>query len=326
MEPKRPSVLRAAGVALALAVALAEAGRGLAAAVKPLTLYQKTARAALVVRARALSDATRRPPLEVLEVLKGYYPGKSLSVVPFVQDYGNPKPWLRREVFHKDEEYVLFLNPYEPDEDSAFQSDAQPPGKDEETGPEKLFVVLNADQGQINIPEEGAAALTEAVRRFTAILSLGQHDVQGEALRGLLRERNPYLVEGGLEEVERFSLAVEDDVPTLLNLLKSDRPPVRAASLRIFAQIAEGARASLRDLHDRQEIFTRVVDRAYSDPAIDVRREAVKTLLAVGGDGTEAVLRAVSRNDADQQVRYEAQVALVALSGGPRPPGENRRP
>jgi hypothetical protein len=118
---------------------------------------------------------------------------------------------------------------------------------------------------------------------------------------------------------------VEDDVPTLLGLLKSDRSSVRSASLRILAQIAEGARAASRDLHDRQEVFTRLVDRAYSDSSIDVRREAVKALLSVGGDGTAAVLRAVSKNDADQQVRYEAEVALLSLSGGPRPPGENRR-
>src|SRR5882724_2637161 len=83
--------------------------------VRPLTLYQKVARAPLVARVRATSDSTRRPTLEVLEIYKGFYPGRFLSVVPYFQDNSNPKPWLHREVFRKGEESVLFLSPYERD-------------------------------------------------------------------------------------------------------------------------------------------------------------------------------------------------------------------
>jgi hypothetical protein len=311
-------------LAALLAVAILPGGQLLRADVHPLSLYQKTARAALVVRARATSDSTRRPPMDVLEIYKGVYPGKTLFVVPFFQDYANPKPWLKREVFQKGEEYVLFLNPFEEAPDAAFPPSAERGSADKPThpddeSPEKLFVVLNADQGVTTIPAEGATALTDAVKRFVAILSLGQHDLQAEALRGLLTERNPFLLEAGLGEVERFDLADPDDASVLLGLLASPREEFRAGSLRIIAQLGRSARTSGREMRDRPEIFSRLVERAYGDSAAPVRRDAVRALAGLGGEGVEAVLRAVGERDPDQDVRYQAEVEILAAAGSARP-------
>jgi hypothetical protein len=308
---------RPAAVAL---LALTWAGPTLAD-VRPLTLYQKSARAALVVRARAMSDSTRRPPVEILEVYKGIYSSRTLYIVPFLQDYANPKPWLRREVFRKGEEYVLFLNPYEKDPDRAFDDTGGGGKGAEEERPDQLFVVLNADQGMSLLPSEGAVALTEAIRRFVAILALGQHDLQAEALRGLLTEKNPNLVEAGLSEVERFDLAEPQDLPVLLQLLGSVRAEFRGASLRVIGQICRAMRVSGRELRERQEIFTKVVDRAYNDQEPSVRSDAVGTLADLGGTDTVAVLRAVSDRDPDQQVRYRAQVVIIGIEGFPSPGG-----
>src|SRR5262249_45394165 len=83
------------------------------AEVEELTLDPRTARAALVVRARALTDNTRRPQLLVLETVKGSYPERTpITIVPHFEDHTRPTPWLKREVFHKGEESLLFLEPY----------------------------------------------------------------------------------------------------------------------------------------------------------------------------------------------------------------------
>ena len=129
-------------------------GAALLANVKPLTFYQKTARASLVVRARAVEGSTRRPPLQVLEVYKGAYRGGILYIVPFAQDYANPKPWLQRESFTKGDEYLLFLTSHEGDSDKAFP-ETQGEEAREDHAPESLFVCLNANQGVIPIPPEG---------------------------------------------------------------------------------------------------------------------------------------------------------------------------
>ncbi len=290
---------------------------GLAAApafadVRPLTLYQKAARATLVARVRALQDSTRRPPMEVLEVIKGAFEARTLTIVPFVQDYANPKPWLRREVFRKGEECVLFLQPYDAGGDAAFENVPRAGGEEERND---LFVLLNAEQGKVPVPPEGAAALSEALRRIVAILALRQHDLQAGELRGLLREKNPYLTEAGLEEVERFDLATEEDVLPLLSLTASPRDEFRAGALRILGQLGTTARGAGRLLRERQEVFTRIVARVHGDEAASVRRDAVRALRRLGGEGVEAVLRAVSASDTDQEVRYEAEIALLALAG-----------
>lgn len=297
----------------AIVACLIGAGAAVHADVRPLTLYQKVARAALVARVRATSDSTRRPTMEVLQIYKGFYPGRSLTVVPFFQDYASPKPWLHREVFKKGEESVLFLSPFEADRDTAFNDPDTGKDEDEEASG-RLFTLLNADQGKIDLPSEGESALTDTVKRIVEILAMGQSDLQSEALRALLRDRNPYLVEAGLEEVARYELAREEDVSSLLTLLTSNRDDFRAGALRILGQVGAAVRAAGGDLRDRPEIFTRVVDRAYQDSSAGVRSEAVRTLSWIRGEGVAAVLDAVRTRDADQKVRYEAGVALLRLS------------
>lgn len=313
----------AAGRAAAALLAILAAGGGARADVRPLTLYQKTARAALVARVKALSDATRRPPMEVLEIYKGVYPGRILYIVPYAPDHARPRPWLKREVFRKGVEYVLFLNPHDPDRDDAFHAEPGEAAPDDER-PERLFEVLNADQGVSILPEEGGAALSEALKRFVAILSLGQHDLQAEALRGLLGERNPYLAEAGLEEVERFDLGVADDLDALQALLGSPRGSFRSGALRVIAQIGRASAAQGREVPDQRQIFARVVDRAYNDDVPEVRRAAVLALAGLGGPDAAAVLRAVGERDPSQDVRYEAQRELYSLAD--RPGADPARP
>lgn len=273
--------------------------------VESLTLYQKTARAPLVVRARALSDATRRPRLEVLEIIKGSYPKRTLTIVPHVEDYGQPTPWLKREVFRRGEESILFLAPY-----------VDEFGRDEGSD---TFSVMNADLGKLRVPEEGSGALLDALRHFAGIIALGQQDAQSRALRRLLREKNPYLVEAGLAECRKFRMAEPDDLADLLDLLSSPRPEFRAGALALVGQIVSDP-VTAPDGPSRTAVFDRIAAVASMDAAEDVRRQAVASLESFGDPPALALIEQIGRSDPSQDVRYAAQVAAVRLKerAGPR--------
>lgn len=323
MSPEARAASRAArGLCLALTALLTSTPAG--AGVRPLSLFQKTARASLVVRARATSDSTRRPSLEVLDVIKGSYPQKTLTIVPFLQDNTNPKPWLQREEFKKGEVYYLFLKPFDPNtDDDAFESgrDRAPRGEKSD----RLFVSLNANQGVLPVPVEGGTAIEEALRRFASILASVQYDQQAKSLRALLGESNPYLVEAGLGETERFHLAEPEDVPALLVLTDSHRVDFRAAAIRILGDLAERIRNGGGTIPRREETIEKVTGRAQSDRDEDVRRDAVVALAQLGGEHVAPVLRAIAEKDSSQSVRYAAGVALLGMSEGRQKSGDGPR-
>ncbi len=270
---------------------------------EPLSLYQRTARAGLVVRARALSSSTRRPRLEVLEIIRGDYGRRRLTVVPHAEDHASPTPWLRREVFREGEESILFLIPYVDE----FGRGGDP----------DVFSVLRADDGKVPVPAEGAGALLDALRRMAAILALGSHDRQAEALRSLMREGNPYLVEAGLEECRRFRLAEPADLESLRALLARRRPEFRAGALGLVTQLLADARSRGEPLAGEQALLQSAAASARLDEDEAVRREAVGALEAFGGAEALSILEAVAEGDASQVVRYEAQVAVTRLRNRP---------
>lgn len=305
--------------AAALGVALVLGAPPALAEIEQLTLYQKTARAALVVRARATSDSTRRPVLEVLQVLKGTYSHPFLTIVPFRQDYTSERPWLRSESFRTGREYVLFLNPYEAEpEDDDFPVE-DPRGEELEDPPSTLFIVLNAHLGVLDIPAEGAEALTSALGRFASILALHEFDLQSRAFRALLRESNPHLLEAGLEQVARFRLGVEDDLDALEPILSANRVSFRRSAVEILAQIAAEARREGRTLARRAPIYDRVASLALADDAVEVREQSVRALAEIAGPDAGPILRRISLQDPDQGVRYSAEVTLAEIEGQVEP-------
>jgi hypothetical protein len=270
------------------------------AEVEDLTLYQRTGRASLVVRVRALSDSTRRPQVLVLETMKGTYPVRTrLTVVPHFEDNARPTPWLRREVFRKGEESVLFLERYV--DDFGRPGDAQ------------TFRVMGASQGKLDVPPEGADAVLTAVRRFAAVQALGQMEAQARALREMLREKNPYLLEAALSECRRFHMGEPQDAPQLIPLVEHERPDLRAGALGLLTQILQGADPSGAPDFPRQRIFEAVAARARLDEDPRVRSAAVKTLASFGDEPALALLEDIGTADASQHVRYEAMVAARQL-------------
>jgi len=329
-RPPPPFRARRGSRWLALAIGLASIAPFPARGdVRPLTLYQKTARASLVAKVRATSDTTRRPPLEVIEVFKGAYAGKTLYIVPFIQDYGNPKPWLQREVFRKGEEYFLFLDPYDRNrDDDAFpeagEKAERSPEEDEEEKTKTLFVVLNANQGVISVPAEGGDAIADALKRFSAILAMGQYDRQAVALRGLLVEKNPYMIEAGLGETRRYHLATPEDLDALVALLTSPRDEFRSGAAELLGDLTGRMRSAGTPLQRQEEILELLGGVARTDREPKVRVAGVRAVARVGGKNAEALLEAIAREDSSQDVRYAAQVALVEISGESMAPGPRR--
>jgi hypothetical protein len=286
-------------IAIVVAALAAHAGfvRG---EVEELTLFQRTGRAVLVVRARALSDATRRPQVLVLETLKGSYPERTrLTLVPHAEDNTRPTPWLHREVFRKGEESVLFLEPYVDDFGRA--------------GDSHTFKVMGASQGKLDLPPEGADALLNAVRRFAGVQALGQMEAQARALRSMLREKNPFLLEAALSECRRFHMGEPQDAPDLIPLVEHARPDLRAGALALLTQILQGADLFAAPEFPRQRVFEAVAARARLDDDARVRSAAVKTLASFGDEAALALLENIGAADASQQVRYEALVAARRL-------------
>jgi hypothetical protein len=270
------------------------------AEVEELTLYQRTGRASLVVRGRALSDATRRPEVMVLETLKGSYPERTrLVVVPHSEDNTRPTPWLHREVFKKGQESVLFLEP--------FVDDFGRPGE------AHVFKVMGARDGKLDLPPEGADALLNAVRRFAAVQALGQLEAQARALRGMLHEHNPYLLEAALSECRRFRLGETQDVMDLVPLVEHARPDLRRGALALLAQIIETPEPGAPPDFPRQRVFEAVAARARLDEDASVRSAAVDTLEAFQDEAALALLDGIGASDPSQQVRYEALVGARRL-------------
>ncbi len=305
MPSRRRVLLRPLVALVPVAVLLVAAPRPAIADFESLTLYQMTARAHLVVRAKALSSSTRRPEVEVLDVLKGSYHGRTLRIAPYESDYTRPTPWLQREVFSTGEESILFLDPY-----------VDEFGRDE--GPH-TFSVLKAASGKVQVPSEGASALLDAIRRFTEIQKTGQMDLQAVALRAMLGAKNPYLVEAGLVECRRFRLAQADDAGALLELLSSPRPDFRSGSLELLRQLVSstlsgdaGPAATLPPTA-LSETFDRVAATSRFDAEPGVRTAAVSVVAAFSSDSALTLLDSIATADASQSVRYAAEVAAYGL-------------
>lgn len=296
----RPALIPGIGLVILMTAAITPAS----ASVEPLTLYQKMARAPLVVKARALSDSTRRPMVEVLTIFKGSCPSKTITIVPHFEDNTAPTPWLHREVFRTGVVSILFLTPY-----------VDEFGRDEG---DSAFSVLNADQGKVEVPPEGGDALLSALNRFVDILSLSQHDQQGEALRGLLSTNNPFMLEAALSECRKYHLAEKDDVLALLSLLSNPRSDFRAGSLVLLAQLIgdtkfAGPEGSAPEPSVKSTIYEKVAAVAHLDTDETVRKEAVGALESFGDASALVLLDEIGRRDASQHVRYAAQVSAMRL-------------
>ena len=121
---------------------------------KPPNLFQKIARAELIVRVKTFDGSLRFALVDVLEALKGTPPAGRLRIA-FRDDNFSRKPGTDPIVFPSGQEEILFLTPYD-------QSRRKEKYKD-------VFTLYLGAQGRITVPAEGSGAILDAIRRLSAI-------------------------------------------------------------------------------------------------------------------------------------------------------------
>lgn len=274
-----------------------------------LNLFQRAARAQLIVHVRVRDGALRYALVDVLETLKGESQDARLRIA--FRDFNFDRPRGEEPiVFLNGEEEILFLVPYS----------RAPRSEKKREKYRDVFELLLGSQGRLKVPAEGAGATFDAIRRLVAIAGRDPAS-QSEGLRDLLGGGNPALVEAALEEITRLRVAGPALYPKLIGLLASPSPTLRLGSLRLMQQVfADSGRAHPEStdqaIVEADQALASVLERARNDPDEQVRVAGVAALAAwPERSQVEGDLRAIARQDPAQAVRFEAERALYRERG-----------
>ena len=271
--------------------------------VRPLTLYEKTGRAPLIVWGEITDGEHRYAVTHTLEVPKcdiPECPGDNFRIV-YKLDSFLRKPWQDKIEFRTGERVLLFLRKFT-------KQDGREPEGDQ-------YTLMWGAQGKVLLPEEGGQAYVDAVREATRILNEEDLDEQERMLIAALSSRNPLIAETAFEEMLKQGLGTVDLVPELIAFFDHQRDTVRVLSMRLLRRILSDARVAgdgVLDLEGLEELSDIVRGRAVLDPSAPFRVESVLTLTVLGGDQARALLERLAEEDASQLVRYEAERALLS--------------
>ncbi len=270
--------------------------------VRPLTLYERTGRAPLVIWGEVADGEHRFAEIRTLQIVKCDIPERPPATfrIAFRLDSFLRRPWEGPITFKDGERVVLFLRKFT-------KEDGEQPEGD-------LYTLMWGAQGKFLLPPEGEQAYVDAVRAFEAVLTVDDPDRQAVMLRGLLEHRNPYISDTSFEEMIRQGLGDPDLVPDLFGYFAAQREPTRVLAMRLMRQILEDARAAGREIPAPQGIVDMadaLRGRAVADTSEGFRVETVRTLAVLGGDDTKAFLTRLAREDPSQHVRYEAEKTLL---------------
>jgi len=265
------------------------------------TLYERLAYADLAVHVKVIDGSLRLAECQVLGVLKGSYRGEKLFV-GFRGMADNPGYTGPRAAFPDGSESILLLMP-------SLDAEGQRHGWDR-------FRLVGGATGKIDLPNEGAPATLDAVRRLAAIQGLTDIHQIWAAQRQLIHENNPYLIEAGFAQILKFRLGNPEMVPTLLEYLDSRDDGFRQSALLVQAQIFRKSQTRGEPLGNEDHVVARLLTVTSEDPTPGVRVAAVQALHAYGRPDVVAALEQVAREDPSQDVRYEATVSAYRLSRG----------
>ena len=293
---------RTPGPGTGAALAFILAGAALATPVQAdpvdLDLYEKVALAPLVVLGRVDGDPGRMADVRVLEVFKGEYSAPRLEVayrlINFERPYGQDKI-----AFEAGEEAILFLLPLENSR-----------GKNDR--PDR-FILFKGPDGKMSLPREGRQVWIDATRRLAEVAAIKDSQPLFDALRALVAEENPLLVEIGLRQVHKHRLADESLVPRVLEMVRRPDGRFRAEALDLASDLLRNPPREARPLSERDHLLSlasAILDEA---PEVATRRAAVRLLASDGTPAARAKLEAISAADPSQDVRYEAALAVYRL-------------
>lgn len=178
-------------------------------------------------------------------------------------------------------------------------------GKNE---PNPVFALTRGARGARELPIEGSDATVEAAVRFGAIQERKSDELLWATLPDILQDVNPVLVDSALDLYVKFRRESAALIPILTPLLEHPRPDFRRRAAMLLGRVL--ARAGSAVLPERGELVSVLMGRSRRDDDATVRREATRALALVPDAGVEETLRAIARDDADQDVRFEAEKSL----------------
>ena len=151
-----------------------------------------------------------------------------------------------------------------------------------------------------------------------AFQDVDDHSEGGRRLLRWLEGTNPWLVDVAVDQAARFAYANRDWIPGLADTSRDARPWRRGRVAEAIGRALERGRFGSRDRRaqralvdeGKREVNETLVRLARVDDDAEVRRVAVLWLGRVEIPNKNEILEAISKEDASQDVRYEAAAAL----------------
>ncbi len=289
--------------ALGFLLALGVAGEVRAA---PLDLYEWMAVAPIVVDGRVRADDGRYVEITVTAPIRGGPAAGALLKVDLKRVNRDREDGQHALKLEAGRDYLLLLSRL----------------PDRMAGADPVYEVVRGVEGAREVPLEGAPALLDAAERLARIQDRKDENGSWHALREMLEETNPILLENSLDLHLKFERGDLELLPVLRPLLDHPRPDVRVRVATLVGQIVR--RRRVPEIPDGEGLLGELYGRARADPAVPVRVAATAAFGGVVGRGPEEVLKEISRSDPDQAVRYEAERILYerrldAAPGGTPP-------
>jgi len=174
--------------------------------------------------------------------------------------------------------------------------------------PHPVFALERGVRGARELPREGSAATVDAAVRLAAVQERKSDELLWATLPDFLQDTNPVLVDAVLDLYVKFRREGVDLVGILEPLLEHPRPDFRRRAALLLGRVL--TRAASGVLPERAELVATLSGRARRDDDAGVRREATAALSALPDAGVDETLRAIARDDPDQDVRFEAEKSV----------------
>ena len=255
-------------------------------------LYEWMGMAPIVVAGDVVSDDGKFTQVVVRETIKGQAAPGTTLLIDVRGANRDRDPGVKPLKFDRAMGYLLLLR----------------------TGPRRadpsqaVFELVRGVQGARPIPAEGRLATVDAARKLAALQERRDDELLWSSLPSFLEDDNPVLVDATLDLFVKFRRGDASLVPVLEPLLDHPTPDVRDRSILLLGRIL--ARLGAADLAERSVVVGEITSKARRDEDPRVRRTATKALAGLPDAGIDEALRAIAKDDPDQDVRFEAERAV----------------
>jgi hypothetical protein len=259
-------------------------------------LYEWMATSRIVIAAEIVADDGRFVRAITRQSIKGELVADTVVLIDLRQANRDREAGTPALDLGKGRSYVVLLSP-------------SSRGKNE---PHPVFDLVRGVLGSKPIPPEGGAAMIAALARLAAVQERNDDDLLWATLPDFLEDQNPVLVDAALELYVKFRRETVALIPVVQPLLEYPRPDVRRRAALVLGRAL--ARPGGTDAPERAAVIAELTGRARRDDDGSVRRQATVALAALADPGIDETLRAIARDDPDQDVRFEAEKALSERS------------